>query len=602
MPVFEQLGPSGSPFFPRNQDAFDLLSRITAVDKALSQPYLKLWRTKADGSPFSPRSDDPTQPDKTVSLLLVEPPTFGSSVERYAERAAVSLERVTVKNNFQLGGPILYRELVLEFVVHRPELVFDESNQDYDQWSALILPGAMFALRYGWTGTSSNDIMNGNGLADANNLVEGQKTVLFVVTRYDFTINPDGSINFVVYAHENADNILNHVAMADLDYFKSANTNSQADVATYAPGTAASVKEFETQTGTTLVKRLQSDFHNLDWQTTKKHGRWVKLQSILDNIFAPLMDQALRSVGYSSTKFYVGSFNRRLGLAKEELGGDLHDKSIGEFQVPERWLKDTLGTMRATGAQMNLYNFLQQLLSYVMQPENWQQGLTNAEKDQARQAAGGNAKQQAVEEAKILADRLSPPEIKVKTTSTTKDNRHVAYVYIYDMKRAHAEFDMADRLDPKTTREKIVQRLKDKGIPLVTFKSGLSFIENAQFHAEQDQQIQAVLISRAVDPSRYQVASVTHAARAANTVDPRKLLFSSAIQGKVPMIGNFVFDSFMTVWLEFGVRRWDGTFFVFEKEDQVDAAGFVSSVTFRSTGEDPLNTQGVLKSDQHTSA
>jgi hypothetical protein len=602
MPVFEQLGPSGTPFLPRNQDAFDLLGRVTAVDKGLSQPYLKLWRVKPDGSPFDPSQSDPFQPSRTVSILLVEPPTFGSSVDRYPERAAVSLEKVSVKNNFQLGGPILYRELVLDFVVHRPELVFDESNQDYDQWSALILPGAMFALRYGWTGSSGNDIMNGSGIADASNVVEGQKTVLFVVTRYNFTINQDGSISFTVMAHENADNVLNHVSMADLDYFVSPNVDSQADVATYAPGTAASVKEFETQTGTALVRRLQQDFHGLNWQTTKRHGRWVKLQEVLDVVFAPLMDRALRSVGYSNVRLFVGSFNEKLGLAKEELGGDLHGKSIGEFQLPERWLKDALGQLRASGAQMNLYNFFQQLLSFVMSPENWQQGLTDDEKEAARVSAGGNKKQQAVEEARILSGRQSPPEVKVKTTSTSKDGRHTAYVYIYDMKRAHVAVDTSDRLDPRTTRDQIVQKLQKYGIPLVTFKHGLSFVQSAQFQAEQDQQIQAVLISRAVDPSRYQVANVTHAARAAETIDPRKLLFSSAVQGKVTMLGNFVFDSFQMVWLEFGVRRWDGTFFVFEKEDVVDRTGFFSTVTFRSTGDDPLNTQGVLRADQHRSS
>lgn len=599
MAKFQQLAVDSTPFLPRNQDAFDLLGSITSVDKAASVPYIKIWRVKNDGSPYSPDRNDPTRPARTISMLTMEPPTFGSSAAVFGERPPVSLERVSVKNNFQLGGPILYRELTFEFVVHRPQLVFDESNDDYAQWSAIILPGAMFALRYGWAGASGNDIMNGSGLADANNAVEGQKTVLFVVTRYNFTINADGSINFTVYAHENSDNILNHVSMGDMDYFSSPNTDSQADVATYFPGTGAGIKEFDTQTGTTLIKKLQQDFDGLDWQSTKKHGRWVKLQEILDKVFAPLMDRSLRAVGYSDVQLFVGTFNGKLGLAKEECGGDLHGKSIGEFQVPERWLKDTLGKMRSLGAQMNLLNFFQQLLSYVMSHDNWRQGLTEAEKEQAQRASDGNKKQQAIEEMKILNSRQSPPELKVRTSSTTKDGKQTAYLYLYDMKTSFVSIDFSDRLDPRTTRDQIVQKLKKYSIPLVTFRHGLSYIETATFQAEQDAQVQAVLITRAVDPSRYQVANVTHAARVADTVDPRKLLFSSAITGKIAMLGNFVFETFQMVWLEFGVRRWDGTFFVFEKEDTIDRSTFTSSITLRSTGDDPLNTQGVLKADQH---
>lgn len=596
-PNFQQLG-DGNPYFPRNQDAFALLESITATDKAQSQPYVKIWRVKPDGSPFDPDPTAPDQPARSVSMVLVEPPQFGTSVERNSERAAVSLEQVVVKNNFQLGGPILYRQLTLSFVVHRPELVFDESNQDYDQWSALILPGAMFALRYGWTGSSGNDIINGNGLVDLNNNVEGQKTLLFVVTTYDFDIGPDGSINFVIHAHENADNILNHISMGDLEYFSDPNPTSNQDVATYAPGTAASIKEFNTQTGATLIKKLQDSFDRLDWQATKKHGRWVHLQEVLDKVFAPLFDRALRSVGYSDVQLLVGNFNSRLGRAKPELGGDLHGRSIGDFQLPERWLKDTLGQLRATGAQVNLYNFFTNLLSYVMNQENWLQGLTESEKQQAAELANGNRKQQAIEEAKILSNRQSPPELKVKTSSATKNGRHVAYLYLVDMKRAHVSVDTSDRLDPRTSRDRIVQKLQKYGIPLVTFRHGLSYISDARFQAEQDGQVQAVLISRAVDPSRYQVTGVTHAARAAETIDPRKLLFSSAINGSVTMLGNFAFDTFQMVWLEFGVRRWDGTFFVFEKEDTVSREGFFSKVTFRSTGDDPLNTQGILVANQ----
>lgn len=616
MPVsnakFQQLGSlssgsDGHRFFFQNPDGFAELSHITAVEKAQSVPYLKIWRVKADGKPVDPDPNDPNEPDsaKTVSTILMSPPTFGSSTDRYPERAAVSLERASVKNNFQLGGPILYREVTLEFVVHRPELVFDESNHDYDQWSAIILPGTMFAMKYGWAGSSQNGIMNGDGVdGNGSAAVPGRTTILFVVTRYNFSINADGTINFTVFAHENCDNILNHVSMGDLDYFNDPPpADAPPDTATYGPGTASGIKEFNTQTGTTLIKKLQQSFHVLfdgaDAGSTKKHVKWVKLQKILDSIFAPLMDTALRSVGYQDVQLFVGNFNAKLGPTKPEFGGSLADASIGDFQVPETWLKTTLGQMRASGAQMNLYNFFQQLMNFVMSPENYTGGLTDGDKDAAKKAANGNAKQELIEQQKIINGRQSPPEIKIKTSSITKSGKYTAVLYIIDMKQAHVSIDADDRLDPSTSRDDILKKLDKYGLPLVTFKSGLSYIESAQFQAEQDAQVQAVLISRAVDPSRYQVTNVTHVARAAEGIDPRKLLFSSAITGKATMLGNFVFDSFQMVWLEFGVRRWDGTFFIFEKEDVIENGSFLSTVTFRSTGDDPLNTQGVLKENQN---
>ena len=73
---------------------------------------------------------------------------------------------------------------------------------------------------------------------------------------------------------------------------------------------------------------------------------------------------------------------------------------------------------------------------------------------------------------------------------------------------------------------------------------------------------------------------------------PEQLIYSSAIQGDLTMIGNFCFDSFAMVWIDFGVKSWDGTFYVMDYEDMLDRTGFTTRVNIRSTGEDPLNTQG----------
>ena len=84
---FQQLGSlaeqsDGSKFFFQNPAGFTELASITAIDKAESVPYLKIWRVGPDGSPVDPDPNDPNQPltSKTVSTTLIEPPSFGSTL------------------------------------------------------------------------------------------------------------------------------------------------------------------------------------------------------------------------------------------------------------------------------------------------------------------------------------------------------------------------------------------------------------------------------------------------------------------------------------------------------------------------------------------
>lgn len=605
--AFEKMGDNDRAYFPRNKDTYKLLNGITAVDKAQSQPYVKIWRVKTDGSPVNADKNDASRPANPITLLTVTPPSFGKSVGRYPERPAVSFGKVVVKHNFSLGGPIMYRELTFNFTVHRPEDVFDEANQDYLEWSSIILPGTMYAIRYGWTGTSKNDLMNGNGLADKDNQVEGQKTLLFAVVRYSFSIETDGSIAFTIFGIENSDNILNHITFGDIDTFDFPDPTGSENVSMYASNTSLNIKQYEGpdingQTGEqseTVLEKAQRQFDKLEHITVPKHGTVVKFQDILDNIFSPLFDKALKSIGYSSAKFYIGLFNDKLGAAKEEFGGDLSGKCIGDFQIPTAVFKKTLGEMRKLGRQLNVYSFFSQIISYICSQTCWTNSVTASEKKMIDQRANGDKKKAALEEAKILADRHHPPELRFRTTSVIKDGKHVIYIYLIDMKREHVKVDFRDRLDPSTTRSSIIEKLDKYNIPLISFKHGLSYIESNQFSVEQDSNVQAILISRAVDPSRYEVAKKTHTAMAMGSIDPRKLIYSSAIKGKVNMLGNFAFETWQMVWLEFGVKRWDGTFYAFEREDTVEPTGFFTSISFRSTGDDPLNTQGVLKANQH---
>jgi hypothetical protein len=608
MADFQQMKDTEFPWLPRNQDAFALLEGITAVDKALSQPYIKIWQVTSAGKPVHADPNDKNRPDpaKTISNLLVQPPQFGSSVHRFSERAPVALERVTVKNTFGKTGPITYRLITINFVVFQPERVFDESDDEFSEWWSLVLPGAYFMLRYGWTGTSANDLLNGNGIVDKNNIVEGTRDILFATTTWNFSINPDGSLSFVVNAIDQGNNILNHVHLADVDYFNSPNPQGEENITSYTAG-GSDFKETRSPAGQKIIQKVQSDVHNLYDQKGSvrgKSGRVLKFSELLNGLYSPLMEKAVKGVGYDEARFYLGMFNKDIGSARDNCGGVMTGKSIGDFLIPESWFKDLLGFKRANGEQLNLMSVLTNVLNYICRQENWVgNNLSPDEKQQAEDASKENGKvnekKRGTEEMKILRKRKSPPNLYVKTATHREKGKLIFNFYVYDLKALDAGFDFDDRLNPKTTRDDIHKKLKKYNFPLVSFKHGLSYIETANFAMETDANMQHIAIERAIDPNRYQTTGVPHVGLAAAGVDPRKLFLASNITGKVSMIGNFVWDTFFQIWCEFGVRRWDGPFYMMEKEDVIDASNFMSNVSLRATGEDPLNTQGVLKDNQH---
>ena len=599
---FTQLG-NEHAYFKSNQDAVDLLGAITPAEKAMAVPYLKIWQVKADGSPV--HKDANGDPSAPISLLLVQPPEFGSAVDGrfFTERPPVSLERVTIKTEMSYGL-IQFRHITLNFVVHRPDIVFDEKNDDFDNWSSLILPGAMHALKYGWSSPGANDIMNGNGLKDQNNQVEGQRTILFTVTNYGFTINTDGSINVNITALENGDNVLNRLTLSDDQYYGSLNDDEKS------PTTGGVVRETNTATGQVLLSKIQSDFDKLKRTKHTKQGHSIAFHEILDNICAPTMEAAFTRAGYKKMEFKVGKFNKHAGSTAKHFGGDMSSKDIWDFEFPESLVKDALATFKQAGSQLNIRVTLEYFLNAMMNSDSWLNGLTDAEKKQAKQDAakvhegGGDPTpgEIAAAEAKLLSSRIMP-QLNMKTTSTVEQGDQKLLFYIIDLKSEVVEFDDTDKLDPDATRDKIKQKLRDKNVPMITFRSGLSFIQDARFEVQQDPLMKSIMIQQYFTPTtRTEATQLAHAAQLDKRPAPRQLIYSSALAGNITMLGNFVFDTFALVWLDFGIPRWNGTFYVMEKEDVLQRGEFISTYKFKSAGDDPLGTQGRITNQQVAAA
>lgn len=600
MPDFVELGPDEHAYFKSNQAAVDLLGGITAAEKAQAVPYIKLWQVKADGTPV--HKDKNNQPTAPISLLLVQPPAFGATVEGrfYTERPPVSLERVSIKTEMSYGL-IQFRHITLNFVVHRPDIIFDEKNPDFDNWSSLILPGAMHALKYGWAGSSVNDIMNGNGLHDEHNQVEGQRTILFTVTNYSFNINSDGSINVNITALENGDNVLNRLTLSDDQFYEKTGDDEKG------PTTGGVVKESGTATGQMLLQKIQQDFDKLKKTKHKKHGHSIQFKDILNSICAPTMEAAFKRAGYKQMEFKIGKFNEHAGNATKQFGGPMGGQSIWNFEFPESMVKDAMATFKQAGGQLNVRVTLEYFLNQIMDPSAWVNGLTDAEKKQAEQAAakaegGKTPASVAAAEAKILSNRVSP-QLHMKTTSTVENGDQKLLFFIIDLKSEVVTFDKKDKLDTHATRDKIKAKLKDKHVPMISFRSGLSFIQDSRFEVQQDPLMKSIMIQQYFSPTtRNEQTQLSHAAQLQGRPDPRQLIYSSAIDGNITMLGNFVFDTFALVWLDFGIPRWDGTFYVMEKEDVVTRGEFTSTYKFKSAGDDPLGTQGRITDQQVQSA
>ena len=104
------------------------LKQISATDKAKAVPYAKIYNVD--------RNTNVTGSE--ISTQFWEVPDFGKSLKkRFGERPNVSLESITVKN-VNPKGFILYREVDISIKVHRPEVVFNNLDDQSSAVSSLM--------------------------------------------------------------------------------------------------------------------------------------------------------------------------------------------------------------------------------------------------------------------------------------------------------------------------------------------------------------------------------------------------------------------------------------------------------------------------------
>ncbi len=588
MPGFSLAENRGNPedgtgiFTKINQKAIAFLESLTAVEKAMCVPYLKIWQVNPrDGKPAYPNPQDKTQPFRPLTTQTVEPPPFSAVGDFKArERPVVSLEKVVLSTNALLGRYQIFK-VGLDLVVHRPDAL-STPPKDKDDWSATIIPGNVFAMEYGWKGNGvKNKLFNGEGIQEGDIVIPGTRTVYFAVTNYNFDIQPNLEIKLHITAYETGLLNLRKINLGEkatfldptklLPEFKFTTVEKEA------------LKNFYgTPEGKALLAKFGQDLKNKIY----KDGAKIKFNTIL-NYFGETIEEGLKEVGYKKVILKFGKFNGKVGNTNSKYSHkNYNNQSIGDFEFPREDVQKIFEDGKKAGKALTVFNFLEIFLAKINHTSTW--STKNAQK------------------RKDNSFNQTTPDLFVKIVPAGSG----IGIYIIDAKSEFINFtedyQKKNYLGPKATQEEIRNLLIGKAIPYISFQNGNSYIKESKFNVITDDKMKAHLIQTyygAVqngNDKRKQKGRPDKANKI-EAVDPSAFLYSGAIQGDVTMLGNFAFDMFSLMWIDFEVNRWSGTFNVRAREDTISKEGFFTKVSFIANGSDVFGTQGSRKPPVSTS-
>lgn len=582
---FTVLGENDKPFSPASKSAVDLLESIMPADKAQAVPRVLIWEIDPNtGKAMRDRGDGFAK--VPLSVQTISPPKFGASIDdkefRFRERPAVSLERVSIKTK-NPRGILSYEEVELVFTVHRPDVIFQDLDQeDHDVWASLIVPGRAHAMEYGWSASTGvkNGILNGEGFDDGTTVIPGRRQVRFTVVTYNFTILQDNSIRFMITAIEIGEfNLRQAFLVKPPD--KEAQGGSASE--TKASQAAARLKKDTDPYADDraeldkLLKKLQDRVGDSSKAAKKQKAgdKMVKFGTLLEVVFVPRIRDALKEMGFDVKNINVGLFNKRAGTPAKKYGGaDQGSKAISDFEFPLQEITQIFTELMSLGERLTVMNFMTPFLRLFEDPTRWDR---TGETDPTKHTV---------------------PQIIVRTIfRRLNSGKSEVTLYIFDVNREYVRFAPSDKdkLKPGAyTKSDVRQAVLDAGVPYLSLVRANSFIKEPNFQVIQDEQMKSIFMRRYLTQSRNreQITSQPDVAAKQSTPppDPRQL-FSASISGELTILGNFVFDVFQLIWLDFGVPQWDGPFNILEREDVVEAGEFTTKLKIVSAGTDPLGTQ-----------
>lgn len=566
---------TSNPLLNRSsQKTIDLLESISSIDMALAVPFLRITR-------IDPQTRKPTVGVPPLNVFLQKTPRFGSSIEgRFSERPPSSLElfSIATKQNY---GHIIEQHIEMKIIAHRPSAVFDSPDS---VWSSLITPGDTHLVEYGWAGSSKNGLVNGFGFDDDDALggrvfIPSQKAILFSTYYYTFSIKNTGEIEFSIKGMQNGNLVFRQIQLGDV-----LESHDDVQESRKSHSKTPAINRKEKSKNNLLRKKLQTLLSSLlkkEGASTRKGKKTlVKFVDILNVLLAKTITTRCTDWGYDKIDLIIGRFNPNIAPTSKEfiINGD----EIAEFMIPFDVVKKVIEAATRKGADLTIQTFIESLLSSsINSATTWAPG--------------------ELDEKSRLSTRLPQIMVKVIDESTLKTKR--LKITIFDSVRdLIALFPEETRLygDEVISRKKIKEKLMQAKVPFISLGKANSFIIDSNFEVEMDPQIQRAKIDAAAKflKTRSEVTSKSLRDIVKDSPNEYHQIFSSAIRGTITMIGNFAFDTFASMWVDFQVNIWDGPFVVRQRTDTITSSGFETMLEVYSEGTDPLNTKRRLSKEQ----
>lgn len=558
-----RTGPDINPFSAAARDGIKLLESITPAQLAVAVPRIVI--TKIDF-----RTGRPLDDTRPLMIDLVETPQFGAiggigfgaDRDRFLERAAVSLNSLDVKTNLQYGVDVL-KEVTLKFTVHRPDIVFDRSSKI--PWREILEEGKSFSLEYGWIAdpvACPNDLFNGFGHVSSSGVaIKSTETVLLIVSRWVTTLRQSGEVDVTVFAFENGD-----IALREARF---------ADVSGPVIGTAGT----STVSDADAARSLSLSIRNVPSVSIQGRGKFVRLGDVLDDVAAPMLEQAVKGFGYHgipSLRLLMANFNTRAGRQSTAWGGRHMggQTTIGDFLIPMERLIENLSKHLAAGRSMTLRNFMNHVFAFLNSDEAWD----------------------------VVKTRQLRPLIGVSySTTKSRNGGYCLTIMILDRNavgdntRSRSEGGAVQRLDlNRQSRAEVMAALESYNIPVLEFARAGSLILDASFEMQPEPLLQSIQIETAESgrKDRVQKTRMPDVESRRGQALPHDIIPISILEGDVTLNGNFVFNPFDRIWVEFfGSSSISGIFNIISKNDHLEAGKFTSQIHLISEGIDPLNTR-----------
>jgi hypothetical protein len=563
------------PFVRASVSAFDQLQSATAVDLAGAVPYIDIKQVD--------QFTGEIVGENIMKEVLASPSYSLPIAGMFQERPLVSLGLMEVKTEQQYG--YAYNSIItLEFTVHRPDVVF--SAEEYSSWRELLVEGNCFTLEYGWTANTAavkNDLLNGVGFYDQDSglLVLSRTRMLIAIVKYTSTMDGAGVVKFSLEARTMGNIGLRQVSLLQelAEEFLPQRDTSDAIRAIAASPLSTMKRVLTSMTDRlddSIIGAIQARLSSLDESRGFNRGprRFVSLGDVLDSFVAPIIERMCTRLGYLRADLFLGNFNKRAGKTSEDFGAvDLAGRSIADFPVPVKLLRDTLSNMHLKGRLMRVESLVESLIT-----------LTKGQ-------------------AKWSAETRFIPAVFPIANDVDVDGGTVFRYAIADSFDGSDVFDEGSSEIPaeSITKQQIFDKLSSRGIPIIEAGRVNSVIKSFTFDISPEPLQRSIFAERQLQArkDRVQMVEQPDPAGLAGRANTSTVVPLGTLQGSVGMVGNFVFQLFSYVWVEFfGAYPISGVYNIRDRVDRIEPGNFTTTLGLISEGIDPFNTRRRLSSSE----